>query len=181
MEWTREGMQRRINSYAYTQKGVEPRPVVLTPTIEKALSTGETQVQAQEESTLTIPISLRGEPIGVIHLQEQSNAQREWTEEDITTVQSVADQIAQTLENARLFEQTMRRAERERKVLEITSKIRSTNDIQTMIQIAAQELQQTLNASHTQVILQSAPSTPSQAPNSGNGHSGNGHQPDGVD
>jgi len=181
MEWTREGMQRRINSYAYTQKGVEPRPVVLTPTIEKALNTGETQVQAQEESTLTIPISLRGEPIGVIHLQEQSNAQREWTEEDITTVQSVADQIAQTLENARLFEQTMRRAERERKVLEITSKIRSTNDIQTMIQIAAQELQQTLNASHTQVILQSAPSTPGQAPNSGNGHSGNGHQPDGVD
>ena len=75
----------------------------------------------------------------------------------------------------------MRRAERERKVLEITSKIRSTNDIQTMIQIAAQELQQTLNASQTQVILQSAPSTPGQEPNGGNGHSGNGHQPDGVD
>jgi len=40
--------------------------------------------------------------------------------------QNVADQIGVALENARLFEQTVRRADRERKVLEITGKIRSS-------------------------------------------------------
>jgi hypothetical protein len=56
------------------------------------------------------------------------------------------------LENARLLEKTIRRAERERRVLEITSKIRSTNDPNMMIEIAIQELKRTLNASHAQVI-----------------------------
>jgi GAF domain-containing protein len=57
-----------------------------------------------------------------------------------------------------LFEQTLRRADRERKVLEITSKIRSTNDPQIMLQVAVEELQQALNASRTQIVLQQATS-----------------------
>ena len=100
-----------------------------------------------------IPIVLRGETIGIIHLQDQSTTNREWADEEVETVQSIADQVAQALENARLFEQTVRRAERERKVLEITSKIRSTTDPKTMLQIAVEELQRALHASKTQVIL----------------------------
>ena len=93
------------------------------------------------QPVMGIPIKLRGETIGIIHLQDERAAERTWAAEEIQTVQSIADQVAQALENARLFEQTVRRADRERKVLEITSKIRSTTDPQAMMQIAIEELQ----------------------------------------
>ena len=51
-------------------------------------------------------------------------------------VNAVAERVALSAENARLFEETTRRAERERLVSDITVKIRSTNDPDTMIQTA---------------------------------------------
>ena len=89
----------------------------------------------------------------------------------MATVRSVADQVAQAIENARLFEQTVRRAERERRVLEISNKIRSANDPQVMLQVAVQELKNALNASRAQIILQNEPGEAPQHPQNGNGHS----------
>ena len=43
-------------------------------------------------------------------------------------IQAVAERVALSVENARLFDETSRRAARERLVTEITSKIRSLND-----------------------------------------------------
>jgi GAF domain-containing protein len=125
---------------------------------------------ANEPAMMGVPIKLRGETIGIIHLQDQGSEEREWVQEEIDAVQSIADQVAQALENARLFEQTVRRADRERKVLEITSKIRSTNDPQAMLQIAVDELQRALHARKTQVILNDSAI--------GNQNS-NGHHPNG--
>jgi GAF domain-containing protein len=62
--------------------------------------------------------------------------------------------VALSAENARLFEETTRRAERERLVSDITSKIRSVNDPQTMIQTAMEELRRALGASRVEVIPQ---------------------------
>jgi GAF domain-containing protein len=93
---------------------------------------------------LKVPITLRGEVIGTVDLKDETGA--EWDEGSIATAESIADQISQALENARLFEQTQQRADRERKVLEITSRIRSVTDPETMRQIAAAELQNALNA-----------------------------------
>jgi len=100
-------------------------------------------------SILKVPISLRGEVIGTIDLKDETG--EEWDEGSIATAQAVADQISQALENARLFEQTQRRADRERRVLEITSRIRSTTDPEAMVKIATAELQNALNA-HARII-----------------------------
>jgi signal transduction protein with GAF and PtsI domain len=122
---------------------------------------------------MSVPINLRGETLGVIHLQDRAEQSKEWSEEELGAVQAVADQIAQNIENARLFEQTLRRAERERKVLEITNKIRSTNDPQAMLKITVEELQRSLNASRAQVILEAA-----RLPEDKDNHpGGNGHHP----
>jgi GAF domain-containing protein len=105
----------------------------VSPDIQDVFETGQmiihTDNDAQNHSSMAVPIVLRGETIGVIQFQEDGT-NREWSEDELATAQAVADQVAIALENARLFEQTVRRAERERKVLEITSKIRSTNDPQ---------------------------------------------------
>jgi GAF domain-containing protein len=59
-----------------------------------------------------------------------------------------------SVENARLFEESTKRAERERLVSDITTKIRSTNDPEVMIRTAIQELQQALGASRVEIIPQ---------------------------
>jgi GAF domain-containing protein/HAMP domain-containing protein len=178
-EWSKELKDKMHLAYEYTQSGVTARDRVLTPEIENILATGQALVQnagangeTGQDAVLGIPIKLRGEIIGIIHLQDQGSSSREWAVEEIETVQSVADQVAQALENARLFEQTVRRAERERKVLEITSKIRSTNDPQTMLQIAVDELQRALRASKAQVILNADQAIPTHSDQSGS--NGNG-------
>ncbi|HRQ24293.1 MAG TPA: hypothetical protein PLF42_12770, partial [Anaerolineales bacterium] len=53
-----------------------------------------------------------------------------------------------------LFDETTRRAKRERLVSDITTKIRGTNDPQEMIETAIQELQQALNISRIEIIPQ---------------------------
>jgi GAF domain-containing protein len=129
----------------------------ISPEIKDVFETGQTVIHSESDvrdhSSMSVPIVLRGETIGVIQFQE-IGANREWSEDEIATAQAVADQVAIALENARLFEQTVRRAERERKVLEITSKIRSTNDPQQMLQVALEELQGALKASRAQIVLQ---------------------------
>ncbi len=159
-EWNKESIERMHYTYEYTRQGVVARDRSVTPAIDAVFLTGEPVIKSavQQDGTHTpailgIPIKLRGETIGIIHLQDQGFEDREWAVEEIETVQSIADQVAQALENARLFEQIVRRADRERRVLEITGKIRSTTDPQAMLKIAVEELQRALHASKTMVIM----------------------------
>ncbi len=61
-------------------------------------------------SELTVPIKRSGRVIGVLDIQ--SGALNAFSEEDKDTQQTVADQLAIAIENARLYEETRRRAER---------------------------------------------------------------------
>ncbi len=159
-EWNRELSEKAHFAYEYTPQGLIVRENIVSDEIEKVFSTGEMvlrnsteQLSSQKPAVLGMPIKLRGETIGIIHLQDESSGSREWANEEIQIVQTIADQVAQALENARLFQQTVRRADRERKVMEISSKIRSTTDPEQMMKIAVEELQHALHASKTQVIL----------------------------
>jgi GAF domain-containing protein/HAMP domain-containing protein len=104
---------------------------------------------------LRVPIKLRGETIGDLVVRRSQNQQ--WSQDEIDLVQAVAERVALSAENARLFDETSRRAERERLVTEITSKIRSSNDPQEMIRTAMNELRDVLGATQIQVIAQTLP------------------------
>jgi GAF domain-containing protein len=106
-----------------------------------------------EASQVVVPIELRGETIGTLVVQSPSNAAL--NPDQINLIKAVAERVALSAENARLFEETTRRAERERLVTDITGKIRSVNDPQTMIQTAMEELRKALGASKVEVIPQS--------------------------
>ena len=159
-EWTRKTREPGNTSYKFTPEGLVPYKEDL-PDINTVLetarpifrSTTRKSDHSSQQSVLAVPILLRGEAIGVIHLQENRSEDFEWSENELATVQAVSDQVAQTLENARLFESTVRRAERDRKVLEITSKIRSTNDPQQMLKITLEELKQNLGITDGQIII----------------------------
>lgn len=154
-EWSKEARQRTVLGYRATPHGLIALEEIREQEVATALKSGEPQVRPARENqpaALSVPVRLRGEIIGVIHIEDDQITDRVWNDEEIRSIQAVADQVGLALENARLLEKTIQRAERERRVLEITSKIRSTNDPNAMIEIAVQELKRALNASHAQVI-----------------------------
>jgi GAF domain-containing protein/HAMP domain-containing protein len=121
--------------------------------IEQASISGRIITQPGSENQgeiMVVPLKVREQIIGIINIQ-QSEAEHTWLEDDIRVAQAIADRIAFALENARLFEETSARAARERTVADIANKIRATNDPETMMQIAAQELKKALHASRVQI------------------------------
>ena len=107
---------------------------------------------AVAQAALSVPIKLRGQVIGAIDLHEADEA-RVWTEDEIALAQAVADQMAQALETARLFEQTRSRARREALTRQITERIRDAMDVDAMLQTAVQELGRALGAPRVYVRL----------------------------
>jgi len=128
------------------------------------------------DGSLTTPITVRGQIIGMFNLDKPENV-AEWSDEDISLVKQIADQIGLALENARLIEETQRRAEREHLVAQITNKLRASNDPQVILQTALSELRQALQAKDVQVLLQSTPGSVEPILNR---PSGNGHEPEEI-
>ncbi|NMB88590.1 MAG: GAF domain-containing protein [Chloroflexi bacterium] len=143
---------RRNYAYRYAQHQVQPLPDAnQAPRPDPEAPIVTSQVKTEGNHTLvTIPIRLRGLVLGTIdfNFNKPSVSQME-----VELLEDVIDRLALSLENARLIEQTDLRAERERKVLDITSKIRSATNLQDMLAVAASELQTALGADQAQIKL----------------------------
>jgi transcriptional regulator with GAF, ATPase, and Fis domain len=136
--------------YAFGQINPLRRGEIGAPALESQESrAGNTD----NSGKMVIPIGLRGQVIGVINLQEAEPG-RSWSQQELDLVRAVADQVGLALENARLLEETQRRAERERLVAEITTKMRAVNDPQQILETAAAELRSALRVKSVQVRLQ---------------------------
>jgi len=74
----------------------------------------------------------------------QGAGERGWTAEEITLLETLADQLGVALENARLYQDTQRRAVRERLTGEVTTRMRETLDVDTVLQTAVREIGEAL-------------------------------------
>jgi PAS domain S-box-containing protein len=104
------------------------------------------------QPALMAPISLRGQVIGTLSLQD-IDPDRHWTAEEMALVETVSEQLAQTVENLRLFEETQKRATREQLTRAITDKMRALPDVDSIIETGLTELAKVLTASRTYVRL----------------------------
>lgn len=147
--WGRLPNEQNLLGYRYNLIGASP----LEKAVELTDSSNDKTTGKQTESRqIAIPIELRGEIIGTLVVQSPSA--EVLNQDQLDLIKAVAERVALSAENARLFEETTRRAERERLVSDITGKIRSANDPQTMIRTAMEELRTALGASHVEVIPQ---------------------------
>ena len=156
--WEKLVEDKRTVGYRYAASSVNPLETPLDlPEINTAIEYGQTMIASEEKSTITVPLKLRDEVIGVLDIRS-NNPGRQWTENELAVIQAVAERVSLALENARLFEETTRRADRERTVSEITTHIRSTTDPQTMLTMALEELKQALGAKDIHIRPYSPPS-----------------------
>lgn len=139
--WGKLPSREKIRGYRYAAGGSAP----LDDKTDLSAAADQTN-----RSSVNVPIVLRGEIIGELSIQTQEN--QRLTPEQVELAQAVAERVAVSAENARLFDETARRAQRERLVADITSKIRSVTDPQGMLRTAVEELQRALNAKRIEIV-----------------------------
>jgi GAF domain-containing protein/HAMP domain-containing protein len=147
--WNQLAEESKIMGYRYTAGGAGPLLFSENTEGDAETSTNRKQVH--------VPINIRGEEIGELSVTIPKDDSIKADQMDM--IRAVADRVAVIAENARLFGETTRRAERERLVSDITTKIRGTNDPQEMIQTAIHELREALKVSRVEVIPQKKKST----------------------
>lgn len=104
-------------------------------------------------SSVVVPLTVRGEPIGVLGLQE-TDQQRVWSPEEIALIEAISEQLAQAAENIRLIDETQQRAAREKRVNEIGEKIRAAQSFEEALKIVVKEVGMSLQAPQTVVKLE---------------------------
>lgn len=119
---------------------------------------------------MNIPVTLREERIGEISLETVGDA---LSQDDSDFLDAILTQTALALENARLLEETQRRAVQEQKLNELTTQLSKASSIEYILQTAARELGQLPLVSEVSVQLVSANN---EKPTSGSGLNGNGKE-----
>jgi GAF domain-containing protein len=116
------------------------------------------QVGSNIRSELAIPLSYRGDLLGVLNVEsDQASAYNENDEEMLGTL---GGSLAAIISNARLIEQVRRQVDHERMLYEVTSKIRRSTDIQTIMATTAGELSKVLGARRAQIKMGTVDSGP---------------------
>lgn len=118
--------------------------------------------EAARPTVLMVPLLSRGEPLGTI-IMEVANPDRQFDEDALRLLEQIGLQVSAAIEVARNFEQTANRAEYERLIGEMTTRIRETLNVETMVKTAAKEVQQALGLPEV-VIRLGLPSTRTSNP-----------------
>jgi GAF domain-containing protein len=113
-------------------------------------------------ATLAAPISVRDQVIGVLDAHKPAGAGG-WTPEETTLMETLAEQLGLALESARLYQDTQRRAERERLTGEVTARMRETLDMEMVLKTAVQEVRHALGL--PEVVVRLVPQSGDQAGN----------------
>ncbi len=107
------------------------------------------QTSANTKSELAIPLIYRNDVLGVINVEsEQLDAYSENDEEMLGTL---GGSLAAVIANARLLEQIRAQSERERLINEITTRIRRSSDIQSILHTTASEIARVTGARYTKI------------------------------
>jgi GAF domain-containing protein/HAMP domain-containing protein len=116
----------------------------------------EPEIEGIELGALAVPIQLRGQVIGVLNVRVQGGEVQTQTR---LLVEEAATRLALVLENARLLEEAQRQAEQEVLLGQVASHVRSSLDIDAVLQTAAREVANALGLA--EVVVQLAPPAPS--------------------
>lgn len=124
----------RVQAAAEDQLDVNELPIGVQPQI----------ITSNGKQVLTAPIIIRGQNLGIIALRRDVE-ETPWSQEDLALVQDSINQIAVALDNARLLDETRRKADYEQTVGEISNRISRSIDVDSILRTAVRELGQLPN------------------------------------
>ena len=123
--------------------------------IQEALQKGKVIVidgnLEKSQPSIAIPVKLRGQTIGVLQIKSPTKNHR-WNQDEINLVQAISDRLGLALDNARLLQDSQRRAAKETKIGEVTAKIGASINMRSVLQTAVEQLGRALPGS--EVVIQ---------------------------
>lgn len=140
---------RTIETKGYRYDGIKSEPLK------------DIKQSRRDSDTVMIPVQLRDQTIGCLKLKP-ADPSREWTEDELTMVKATADRVALALESARLLEEAQKRAKREAFLSDVTAKLGTSFQLDSILRDTVEELGQTLGNSTVtfQLVNPSAPTAP---------------------
>jgi GAF domain-containing protein len=142
----------------YRQSTIGGKPLterVDSEEIREALQKGQATIfdgkNIKAQPSIAVPVKLRGQTIGVINIKAPTK-NRIWNQDEVNLAQAISDRLALALDNARLLQESQRRASKEAKIGEVTAKIGASINMRNVLQTAVEELGRALPGS--EVIIQ---------------------------
>jgi GAF domain-containing protein len=155
--------------YSLVGQSVVPVEGAWRPEMLAAMRTGEPVVQrmgtpsageSADDSVaddvtgavLALPLKVRSDVIGVLSLHKDPD-EGDWAAAEVEVVQRLVEQVGTTLESARLFQETQRRAAREQAIRQVTERMRGAIDVEGILQNTVAELARALGVPRAYVRL----------------------------
>ncbi len=143
--WIEQLSTRTDWGYRYARQSVAQSEGDWQPEMQQAVQTGQSvQTDGAGEPTLAIPLRVRDQVVGALSFCKDE-AGESWTAEETTLLKTLTDQLGQALESAQLFQETQRRAARERLTGRVTARMRETLDVESVLKTATDEIYQALD------------------------------------
>jgi GAF domain-containing protein len=120
--------------------------------VQQAEILGVQELEIAARSWLGVPMLLGDQILGAIIIQD-ATVENRFTEDDAALLSTIASQIAAGIQNTQLLDQVQRTARRERLIHEVTSKVRRSPDIRSILETTTRELGRALNAARSTVEL----------------------------
>lgn len=105
----------------------------------------------ETKAETAVPIAIGSEVLGVLDVQ--ANQVNSLSSDDLSFLQAVAGQVAVAIRNARLYEAAEQRLVYEARANTISQQIQQAASVETILQVAAQELEQALGVDRVTVQL----------------------------
>ncbi len=162
-------VQRGGQQFNYRFRGLEVEETDLQhPETQNAWRRGNRVIVSPEnggpesQTALAVPVKIRDQTVGVLNLRFDSD---HIPHETITLVEEIANRMALVLENTRLIEESQRTAYRQMLIGEITNRMRSSLDMDSVLQTAVKEMQTVLNLAEVEVQIGSPQEPAPPGPN----------------
>ena len=109
--------------------------------VDRVLNAGSVIISTGSDgsrSFLAVPVVVRNEVVGVLGVEP--DGPREWTQADLSVIEGIAQRTALAIENARLYIEAQRAAQRERMVSSIADRLQRAPSLSLLLESAAKEL-----------------------------------------
>ncbi len=144
--------QQRIGFLATPPTTVPVQSNHVESNLTRAFETGDLILEG-DGLTISLPVKVRGQVIGAIRLKK-SEISEAWTQDETNLAISLSDQLGGALESARLYKESQQHAARESLISDISARINSVAQTDSILRETVQELGQSIgNASVTFQLL----------------------------
>ena len=149
VKWNSRQMGNGLTEYIIRTQ----EPLLIRGNMEEELTKrGIDAIGTVSLSWMGTPMIVANQVLGIIAVQNYTTPNA-YDQRDLDLLSAIASQTAIALQNARLFEQVQRQAQREHQIYEITSRIRRSPDIKHILKTTVSELAQALQVDRAIVRL----------------------------